>query len=59
MDRTFRFDEEERDHFAGVCKALGTTFEEFAKFAVMQAIDEVEGYGRDIRAMKNYYEGKS
>jgi hypothetical protein len=57
--RQLTFSEEERGRLAVCCKALGTSFEEFAHFATMQAVDEVEGYGRDIRAMKDYYEGKS
>jgi hypothetical protein len=31
------------------CQALGITFAEFIRFAVMQALDELEGYAREER----------
>ena len=59
MSRQLTFSVEERRRLAAVCKALGTTFEEFCHFATMQAVDECEGHGRDLNAIKAFYEGGS
>ena len=56
MARQLTFSEEERARLAVCCKALSTTFEEFAKFAVMQAVSECEGLARDSNAIREYYE---
>jgi hypothetical protein len=38
------------------CRSLGTSYSEFVHFATLQALDEVEAYGRDAEALRAYYE---
>jgi hypothetical protein len=42
VEREVAFDRDERERMRVVCCALGTTFEEFVRFAVLQALDECE-----------------
>jgi hypothetical protein len=54
--RQLTFSEEERARLATACKALGTTFEELVHWATLQALDELESYGRDAKALHDFYE---
>jgi hypothetical protein len=54
--RQLTFSEEERARLAKICQILGTTFEQFCHFSVLQAMDECEAIGRDVEAVKRYYE---
>jgi len=58
MNRTLTFTREERARLAEVCKVLGTTFQEFVKQATLHALDEMEGYARDAKALNDYYQGR-
>ena len=52
MKRQLTFTKDERAKIADHCKALGITFEEFIHTATMQAVDEVNGYGRNIGSIR-------
>ncbi len=56
--RTLTFTKEERARLAEVCVALSITFEEFAHFATMRAVEECDGYARDANLVKAYYDGR-
>lgn len=34
---------------------LGITYDEFVRFSIRQALDELEGYERDIQAQRAFY----
>lgn len=48
--RQVTFTREERQRIADQCKALGITFEEFVRYGTLQALDEMEGLGRELRS---------
>ena len=56
MIRRISFTPEQMKRLREVCRALGTSYVQFVEFAVMQAVDEVEGYGRDQEAINDYYQ---
>jgi Recombination endonuclease VII len=58
-NRDLHFDAAEMERLTNVCRALGTSRPEFVKWAVLQALDEVEGYGRDAAVVRAFYNGAS
>lgn len=44
------FTDDEQRRLRDACRALGTSYAEFVRWAVMQAVDECEGLGRAQRA---------
>ena len=45
-------DDLERQRFLAACRSLGTSYREFAKHAVLQAIDELEGTANMLRRVR-------
>ena len=45
------FDQAERARLREVCRALGTSYPEFVRFAVLRAVDECEGLARESRCL--------
>jgi hypothetical protein len=55
-NRELKFTPAEMTRLRETCRSLGTSYSEFVHFATLQALDEVEAYGRDAEALRAYYE---
>ena len=54
--RRIELSPDEHRRLVVACQALGTTFQEFVSFATRTALDEIEGYGRDIAERRAFFD---